>query len=87
MVIEHFEVVKQAGLGIAVTLEPLADFTLDRREEGLHSRVVIAVTPAAHAAGDAGRAAYGLVVVASVALIGMMQESGAWTASGPSRAP
>jgi len=55
LVIEHFEVVKPLGLGIAVAVEPLAEFALNRREERVHDGVVIAIASAAHAAGDAVR--------------------------------
>jgi len=55
VVIEHFEVVKQLRLGVAMALEPLAEFARDHREERLHHRVVVAIASAAHAAGDAVR--------------------------------
>ena len=36
LVIEHFDVVEQLHLGLAVAVEVLAEFALDRREEAFH---------------------------------------------------
>ena len=68
---------RRALLGLAVTLEALAELELQRREPALHHRVVVAVAAAAHAAGDAVRGERLSVVLARVgaALVGVMQQA------------
>ena len=76
LVAEHFVVVEELHLRLAVTAEPLPQLALHRREEALHHRVVVAVALPAHAAHDALRFEDFLVVLARVraALVGMMQQ-------------
>src|SRR5207245_11741702 len=75
-VIEHFDVVEQLHLRLAVALEPFAELTLDRRDKRFHDRVVVTITAAAHAADDAARRHDALIVLARVraALVPVMQQ-------------
>jgi hypothetical protein len=77
LVIEHFEVVEQLHLRLAVTVESFPELALDRREEAFHHGVVVAIAAPAHTAHDAAAGQEALVVLARVraALIGMMQQA------------
>ena len=55
LVMEHFDVVEQLHLRVSVRVEPIGELTLHGGKEALHDGVVVAVTPAAHAADDPAR--------------------------------
>src|SRR5574340_508633 len=76
LVIEHLDVVEQLDFGHAAAFEAFAEFALERRKEALHHGVVVAVSSAAHAAGDAALDEDRLVVLARVGapLIRVVQE-------------
>src|SRR6185369_3800726 len=77
LVVEHLDVVEQRVLGLAVTLEPLSELELQRREPALHHGVVVALATPAHAAGDA-TSSQGLPVVLArigAALVGVVKQS------------
>src|SRR5512140_3356705 len=60
LVIEHFDVVEQLHLRGPVAVEAIAELVLDRREEALHDRVVVAITTSTHATHDPARFEGGL---------------------------
>ena len=83
LVIEHLDVVEQLRLRVGVARKAFADFALEFRRERFRHGVVVAVAPAAHAAGDAVCGRYVLVVVARVgrALSRVMEQAGLRAAS------
>ena len=83
LVIEHLDVLEQLVLCVTVTLEVLAQFALDRREEALHHGVVVAVPASAHAARDAVGLEHVLIIFAGIRapLVRMMEQPELRTAS------
>ena len=76
LVIEHFDVIEQRHLRVAVARKPIRFLFFHGCEETLHHRIVIAVRAPTHAARDSVRRQVPLVVLTrvSAAAIGMMQQ-------------
>src|SRR6266542_6551242 len=82
LVIEHLDVVEQGLLRVGVALEALALLTLHGGEPTFHDRVVVAIAPTAHRAGDAVLLETGPIILAGVgaALVRVMEQAGLWAA-------
>ena len=65
-VVERLDVVEQLALGLAVAPECVGELGLQRREERLHHRVVVAIARPAHTARDALRGQAILVVLTGI---------------------
>src|SRR6476660_5118011 len=62
LVIKHLDVIEQLHLRLAKAVEAIGGLTLDRRKEGFHHSVVVAIAATTHRARDAKAQAVRLVL-------------------------